>query len=139
MRISYRIMTALVAAAYALLLISESLFHPTRVPPITPAESNVVDFDACTMWEQIPTRDRIVTLVCFGSLVVLLWQGALNRPAPRWTALLCLATLVPTVNHEFWWVQHCYTKFSAVSFWICISAIGVMCLHQIVQRPFKVP
>jgi hypothetical protein len=41
----------------------------------------------------------------------------------------------PTVNHELWWLETCKTEISRLVFWIWISAVVLMCFHQILQRP----
>jgi len=139
MRLSYRTTTALALTTFVLLLSGESLFNPSRVPvPEAAAEVGVVRSDPCMMWEQIPATVRLSAFVWFGSFLVLLVQGLRNRPVPRWLAIVCLIALVPSVNHELWRVQRCYTTLNAVAFWIWISAVAVMCLHQVVQRPLRV-
>lgn len=139
MRFSYRMTSALFIAAYVIFVASGLLFNPSLKPAIqTNLDVNVFQLDLCTMWEQVPAALRISTLLCFGSLLVLLIQGMRNRSVPRWLAIACLITLIPTVNHELWRVQQCYTTLSKVGFWVCISATVLMCFHQMFQRPDRV-
>ena len=89
MRFSYRITSAFVIAAHVIFAASGLLFNP---PPVTsnqtPVEADLVRFDPCMMWEQIPATVRISSLLCFGSVVVLLAQGIRNRSVPRWVAIV---------------------------------------------------
>ena len=135
MSISYRITSAFVAITYAIVVASESLSTSSRVPAIRESvESGVVRFDPCQMWDQIPATVRASTIAFLGSFLVLFVQGLRNRSAPRWLAIACLVALVPMVNYQLWTVQRCYTKVEALGFWMCISALVLMCLHQIFGR-----
>jgi uncharacterized membrane protein YhaH (DUF805 family) len=135
MRASYRTVSSIVATIFVLVFAIEFLFDKALVPAKTVAEPGVVQFNVCTMWEQIPATVRLSTIVSFVTTFVLLVQGLRNRSVPRWLAALCLVAPFPSINHDYWQRQECYTKFSATLFWICIFAVAVMCLHQIFQRP----
>jgi uncharacterized membrane protein YhaH (DUF805 family) len=135
MRISYRVVSAVVLATFLSLYVIGLLFDKALVPAAKVAEPGVVQFNVCNMWEQIPATVRLSTIVSFVTTLILLVQGLRNRSVPRWLAALCLVAPFPSINHEYWQRQECYTKFGATLFWICVFAVGLMCLHQIFQRP----
>ncbi len=138
MRASYRVVSSIVATTFVLVFAIELLFDNSHVPrPASVSEIGAFQIDPCTMWEQIPATVRLSTIVSFVTAVILLVQGLRNRSVPRWLATLCLVAPVPTINHEYWQRQECYTKFTATLLWICFFAAAVMCLHPIFQRPPK--
>jgi hypothetical protein len=136
MRISYRAVSSLVVTALVLISAIGFLFDKSPVSvPTTVSGTGIVQFDPCMMLDQIPASVRLDTFVWCGSFLALLVQGMRNRSAPRWLALVCLVALGPIVSQEYWRLQHCYTKLGTGIFWIWISAVSLMCLHQILQRP----
>jgi hypothetical protein len=93
-----QVSTSAVVTAYVVLVTSEFLFAPLRMPAATTiatAEAGAVRFDPCMMWEQIPATVRLSTIVFVASIIV---------------------------------------KLGTVGFWICITAVCMMCFHQILQR-----
>lgn len=134
MRISYRAVSSVVVSILVLLLTMEFLLDKLRVPATTVGETGIVQFDTCVMWEQIPASVRLSTFVWCGSFLVLLIQGLRNRSAPWWLAVMCLVALGSMLSHDYWRLQHCYTKLGIAGFWIWTSAVSLMCLHQILQR-----
>lgn len=140
MKVSYRVTSSVFVISYVLVIASQLLVNGLRGhESATVDEVGVAQFDPCTMWEQMPATVVLSSIVWFVSFVILLVQGLRNRSAPRWLAITCLVALGPTVNHNLSWrLQHCYTKVGRVGFWICVSAVGLMCLHQILQRPVLV-
>jgi hypothetical protein len=112
MRASDRTVSSIVATIFVLVFAIEFLFDKALVPAKTVAEPGVVQFNVCTMWEQIPATVRLSTIVSFVTTFVLLVQGLRNRSVPRWLAALCLVAPFPSINHDYWQRQECYTKFS---------------------------
>jgi uncharacterized membrane protein YhaH (DUF805 family) len=138
-RISYRVVSSVVATTFVMVFAVELLFDNPHVPrSASVPEIGAFQIDPCTMWEQIPATVRLSTIISLVTTLILLVQGLRNRSVPRWLAILCLVALVPTINHEYWQRQECYSKLSATLLWICILATGLMCLHQIIWRqPMK--
>src|SRR5271163_3094000 len=135
MRISYRVVSSIVAVTFVVVAVIGLLFDSSRARKFTSvAVDGAIQIDPCTMWEQIPTAVRLSTTLSSVTTLILLVQGFRNRSVPRWAAILCLVAPIPTIHHEYWQRHECYTKLSATLLWICIFAVGLMCVRQILHR-----
>jgi hypothetical protein len=76
MRISYRVVSCVVLTTFLSLYVIGLLFDKALVPAATVAEPGVVQFNVCTMWEQIPATVRLSTIASFVTALILLVQGS---------------------------------------------------------------
>lgn len=112
MRVSYRTVTGLVLLTLVLSWAIALMGVGSRGP--TQADTGTVHFNPCQMWDQISPTVRVSALVLFIAIPIIIFKSLLNRSAPRWLAVPCLAALGPFVKHEYWWFEHCYTPSGKV-------------------------
>ena len=133
MRVSYRWSSGLVIVAYGLSLVSDSLFGMAK-----PAKLGL-GWDPCSSWEQSRLLFTLSKLICTIAVPTMLVQGLRNRAAPRWLAILAFPAVFLVSQHWLWRVQSCYSTAGTTGFWVDVSALCIMCLHHIIQRPVTRP
>jgi hypothetical protein len=135
MRISYRISSIVVVlVVLGMFLLPNSLL----VRPIAPTRALVdgtVSLDPCfTIWGQSGWLIRLSALVWIGTFLYLLVQGFRNRTVPLAVAIVSLVAFGLSLHNQLWRVQHCDANLGIIVFWVWITAVGLMCVHHILQR-----
>jgi hypothetical protein len=134
MKISYRITSVVVLVVTAgLFAVPDSLTVRPSVPSTGP-EHRASAFDPCSMWIQMGLLVQLVALVWIGTLLSLWVQGLRNRTLPRIVAIVSLVALGFKVRNEAWRAP-CYSNTAIGLSAIWVTAVALMCLHHLLQRP----
>ena len=137
MRISYRVSSiAVLLVVVGMFLLPESLMIRPRAPAKAVVEG-AVGFDLCTAWGQSGWLIRLSVLVWIGTFLYLFVEGIRNRTVPRAVAIVSFVAFGLSLHNRLWRVQHCESILGIVAFSVWIMAVGLMCVHHIIQRPVR--
>lgn len=136
MRISYRVSSISVLLIFAgMFLLPESLMVRPRA--LKSFANGAVSFDPCMMWARIGWLIRVSAFVWLATFLSLFAQGIRNRTVPRVVAIVSLTAFCLGPFNQLWRIQYCEANLTIVVFSVWIMAVGLMCIHHIIQRPVR--
>jgi hypothetical protein len=123
MRVSYRF------SAGAVLIVVGFIFASKYIP--------VSDVPMCLVRGDLSSLGKVAVVVWPVSFVILMVQGLRNRGVPRWLSIISLVAFVFLFygDLEMRVTSDCYTRSGILRVSVWMFAVGLMCLHQIFQRP----
>jgi hypothetical protein len=137
MRISYRVSSIAVLLVFGgMFLLPESSMVRPRAHTRSLVDGSA-SFDPCFMLEESGWLIRLSVLIWIGTFLYLFVQGFRNRTVPRLVAITSLVAFGLSLHNRFWTVQHCDSNLGIVVFWVWIMAMGLLCVHHIIQRPAR--
>jgi hypothetical protein len=140
MKVSYRASAGAVVVVLVLLAATRSLSVEWAQPaPVSTIDgASVIAFNPCWPLHLTPLA-KVAVVVWLGSFVILMTQGLRNRSVPRWLSITSVIAFAFLVYREVVWRQatECYTRLFALRGSLFVLAVGLMCLHQILQRPIQ--
>ena len=90
------------------------------------------------MWEQIGWLIRLSALVWMITFFPLLLRGLWNRSLPRVVAAISLIAFGLSLHNKVSLVEHCYSTAGVGVFAAWVMAVGLLCIHHVLQRPIRV-
>jgi hypothetical protein len=137
MRISYRVTSiAVVLVVVGMFIAPESLMVRPPAPTRALGEG-IISFDPCSMWEQIGWLIRLAALVWIVTFLPLFLRGLWNRTLPRMVAAISLIAFGLSLRNQVWQVEHCESNVGIGMFAAWVIAVGLLCIHHVLQRPVR--